>query len=99
MQAQQIHAHLAQQVHHEVRVAGESVQLTFREFELLRYLLINRDIVLSRNKLMDEVWGYDYAGESRTVDMHVRTLRQKLGAYGDRIETVRGVGYRLEGEA
>ena len=80
---------------HEVRVAGEGVQLTFREFELLRYLLINRDIVLSRNKLMDEVWGYDYAGESRTVDMHIKSLRQKLGGAGDYIKTVRNVGYKI----
>ena len=78
-----------------MRVAGEGVQLTFREFELLRYLLINRDIVLSRNKLMDEVWGYDYAGESRTVDMHIKSLRQKLGGAGDYIKTVRNVGYKI----
>lgn len=80
---------------HTVSVGGEGVQLTFREFELLRYLLINRDIVLSRNKLMDVVWGYDYAGESRTVDMHIKSLRQKLGQAGDVIKTVRNVGYKI----
>ena len=82
-----------------VTADGEKVALTFKEFELLKLLLSQPGIVFTRDKLMEEVWGTDYCGESRTVDMHVRTLRQKLGAYGDRIETVRGVGYRLEGEA
>lgn len=82
-----------------VTADGEKVALTFKEFELLKLLLSHPGIVFTRDKLMEEVWGTDYCGESRTVDMHVRTLRQKLGAYGDRIETVRGVGYRLEGEA
>ena len=81
-----------------VTVDGEKVALTFKEFELLKLLLSHPGIVFTRDKLMEEVWGTDYCGESRTVDMHVRTLRQKLGVYGDRIETVRGVGYRLEGE-
>lgn len=79
----------------EVKVEGEPVQLTYREFELLRYLLLNCGIVLSRNKLMDSVWGYDYAGESRTVDMHIKSLRQKLGMAGDYIKTVRNVGYKI----
>lgn len=79
----------------EVKVEGEPVQLTYREFELLRYLLLNCGIVLSRNKLMDSVWGYDYAGESRTVDMHIKSLRQKLGSAGDYIKTVRNVGYKI----
>lgn len=82
-----------------VTADGEKVALTFKEFELLKLLLSHPGVVFTRDKLMEEVWGTDYCGESRTVDMHVRTLRQKLGAYGDRIETVRGVGYRLEGEA
>ena len=80
-------------------VDGRQIELSFKEFELLKLLLSQPGIVFTRDKLMEEVWGTDYCGESRTVDMHVRTLRQKLGAYGDRIETVRGVGYRLEGEA
>ena len=84
---------------HTVTADGEKVALTFKEFELLKLLLSQPGIVFTRDKLMEEVWGTDYCGESRTVDMHVRTLRQKLGAYGDRIETVRGVGYRLVGEA
>ncbi len=79
----------------EVKVGGESVQLTYREFELLQYLMRNSGIVLSRNRLMDAVWGYDYAGESRTVDMHIKSLRQKLGAAGDYIKTVRNVGYKI----
>ena len=79
----------------EVKVEGEPVQLTYREFELLRYLLLNCGIVLSRNKLMDSVWGYDYAGESRTVDMHIKSLRQKLGSACDYIKTVRNVGYKI----
>ena len=82
-----------------VTADGEKVALTFKEFELLKLLLSQPGVVFTRDKLMEEVWGTDYCGESRTVDMHVRTLRQKLGAYGDRIETVRGVGYRLESEA
>ena len=74
---------------HTVTADGERVALTFKEFELLR-------LFLSRDQLMEEIWGTDYLGESRTVDMHIRTLRQKLGKYGDMIETVRNVGYRLE---
>ena len=66
--------------------------------ELLKLLLSHPGRVFSRDALMAEVWGTDFCGESRTVDMHIRTLRGKLGPYGDRIETVRGVGYRLEGK-
>ncbi|MGI5898923.1 MAG: response regulator transcription factor [Christensenellales bacterium] len=80
---------------HVVKADGEDVLLTFREFELLHYLLLNVDIVLSRDKLMDAVWGYDYEGESRTVDMHIKTLRQKLGQAGSHIKTVRNVGYKI----
>ena len=58
-------------------------------------MFLNLDVVLTRDQLLEEIWGYDYIGETRTVDVHVRTLRQKLGEYGDRIETVRGVGYRV----
>ena len=73
------------------------ISLTFKEFELLHYLMLNESIVLTRDKLLEEVWGFDYNGESRTVDMHIRTLRQKLGACGDVIKTVRNVGYKIEG--
>lgn len=80
---------------HEILVNGESVQLTLKEFELLRRLLEHPNIVLTRSQLLEEIWGYDFDGETRTVDVHIRTLRQKLGEAGDRIETVRGVGYRI----
>ena len=66
-----------------------------KEFELLRYLMENKGIVLSRDQLLTRIWGYDFDGETRTVDVHVRTLRQKLGTSGSYIETVRGVGYRM----
>ena len=66
-----------------------------KEFELLRYLLENRGTVLSREKILEKIWGYEIYGETRTVDVHIRTLRQKLGKSGSLIETVRGVGYRI----
>lgn len=75
---------------------GREVELTFKEFELLRHLMLNPNIAMSREKLMDAVWGYDYEGETRTVDMHVKTLRKKLGAAGEQIRTVRNVGYKIE---
>ena len=84
---------------HSVVANGQEVTLTLKEFELLKYLLENAGIVLTRSKLLEEVWGYDYEGETRTVDVHIRTLRQKLGEAGDIIETVRGVGYRIGGNA
>lgn len=84
---------------HTVTADGESVALTFKEFELLRLFLSHPGTAFSRDQLMADVWGTDYCGETRTVDMHIRTLRQKLGAYGEKIETVRGVGYRMEGKA
>ncbi|WP_368183276.1 response regulator transcription factor [Anaerotruncus rubiinfantis] len=74
---------------------GEPVTLTYKEFELLSYLLRNEGIVLTREKIMERVWGFDYEGESRTVDMHIKSLRQKLGACGALIQTVRGVGYKV----
>lgn len=80
---------------HRVFVNEEEVTLTLKEYELLKYLLQNINIVLSRDQLLEKIWGYDFDGETRTVDVHVRTLRQKLGEAGDAIETVRGVGYRI----
>ena len=80
-----------------VLVSGEEVILTYKEFELLFYLLQNKGIVLSRDKIMDAIWGFDFQGETRTVDMHIKTLRQKLGSSGSIIETVRGVGYKIGG--
>ena len=81
---------------HTVTADGERVILTYKEFEVLSLFLSHPGMAFTRDQLMEEVWGMDYCGETRTVDMHIRTLRQKLGAYGDLIETVRNVGYRLE---
>jgi len=78
-----------------VTVDGAAVSLTFKEYELLHYLLINKGIVLNRDKILETVWGYDYEGESRTLDMHIKSLRQKLGAAGEYIKTIRNVGYKL----
>ncbi len=75
---------------------GQRVELTYKEFEILRLFLSQPGMVFTRDQLYAQVWGANYVGESRTVDMHIRTLRQKLGAEGERIETVRNVGYRLE---
>lgn len=80
---------------HEVTAGGEVVQLTLKEYELLKRLIKNPNMVLTRDQLLEDIWGYDFDGETRTVDVHVRTLRQKLGNYGECIETVRGVGYRM----
>ncbi len=81
---------------HTVTAVSERVQLTYKDFELLRLFLSHPGVAFTRDQLFSEIWGEDYIGETRTVDMHIRTLRQKLGKYGARIETVRGVGYRLE---
>ena len=81
---------------HAVYTNGEICELTFKEFELLRYMMLNEGIVLSRDKIMDQVWGFEYEGESRTVDMHIKTLRHKLGEAGALIKTVRNVGYMID---
>lgn len=81
---------------HTVTANGERIPLTFKEFELLRLFLSSPGVAFTRERLLDSVWGGEYSGETRTVDMHIRTLRQKLGGCGAMIETVRGVGYRLE---
>lgn len=83
---------------HLVKVNGEEVTLTMKEFELLVLFLSNPGIVFSRAQLLDKIWGYQFDGESRTVDVHIRTLRQKLNEAGHYIETVRGVGYKVGGE-
>lgn len=84
---------------HIVRVNGKNVQLTNKEFEILCLLVENRGIVLTRGTLMDKVWGFDCDRENRTLDVHIRTLRVKLGEAGSCIETVRGVGYKIGGRA
>ena len=81
---------------HTVTVDGARVALTYKEFELLRLFLSHPGMAFTRDQLFQEIWGMDSCGETRTVDMHIRTLRQKLGPYGRRIETVRNVGYRME---
>lgn len=83
---------------HLVKVNGEEVTLTMKEFELLLLFLSNPGIVFSRAQLLDKIWGYQFDGESRTVDVHIRTLRQKLKDAGRYIETVRGIGYKVGGE-
>lgn len=83
---------------HLVEVEGKQVVLTKKEFSMLCYLLNNLNYVLTRDQLLNEIWGYSFDGESRTVDVHIRTLRQKLGVAGDLIETVRGIGYKISDE-
>lgn len=83
---------------HIVTVNQEPVSLTLKEYEMLCLLLKNSGIVLSRTQLLNQIWGYEFDGESRTVDVHIRTLRQKLGEAGDLIETVRGIGYKIGGK-
>ena len=81
---------------HKVYVDDQEIELTFKEYELLKVLMKNAGNVMTREILMDRVWGTSYEGESRTLDMHIKTLRKKLGATGEYIKTVRNVGYRLE---
>ena len=83
----------------QVIASQQQVILTHKEFELLAYLMENQGIVLTRDKLLDKIWGYDIDIESRTLDVHIRSLRQKLGQAGEQIETVRGVGYRIGGSS
>ena len=80
---------------HKVKVNGEKVTLTLKEFQMLCLLLENRGIVLSRDRILNQIWGYSFDGESRTVDVHIRTLRSKLGEAGDLIQTIRGIGYTI----
>lgn len=78
-----------------VSVNGLAVDLTYKEYELLKFMMSNINIVMTRDRILSEVWGFDYEGESRTVDMHIKTLRQKLGEAGEAIKTVRSVGYKV----
>lgn len=80
---------------HTVLVNGKNIILTYKEYELLRYLMTNEEVVLTRESIMLQVWGVDFEGETRTVDMHIKTLRQKLGECGKQIHTIRGVGYSI----
>ena len=83
---------------HQVTVDGESVELSFKEFELLEYFMENQGIALSREKILNNVWNYDYFGEARTIDTHVKKLRSKMGSKGDYIKTIWGMGYKFEVE-
>lgn len=83
---------------HRVEVDGEEISLTPKEFELMEILAENRGNVLSREELLRKIWGYNFDGETRTVDVHIRKLRQKLGEYSDYIQTVKGIGYCIKGE-
>ena len=79
-----------------VKVDGKPIDLSLREYELLKYLLDNENIALSRDKILNNVWNYDYYGDSRTIDSHIKKIRHKLGKKGKYIETVRGIGYKFE---
>ena len=81
---------------HEVKIDGKQIDLSFKEFELLDYFLDNQEIALSRERILNSVWNYDYFGDARTIDTHVKKLRSKLGEYGDYIKTVWGMGYKFE---
>ena len=79
-----------------VKVDGKQIELSLREYELLKYLIDNENIALSRDKILNNVWNYDYYGDSRTIDSHIKKIRHKLGKKGKYIETMRGVGYKFE---
>lgn len=81
---------------HQVYVDGEAVELSYKEFELLNYFLVNQGVALSREKILNNVWNYDYFGDARTIDTHVKKLRSKLGKSGDYIKTIWGMGYKFE---
>ena len=81
---------------HEVLIEGEKIDLSFKEFELLSYFMENKDIALSREKILNHVWDYDYFGDARTIDTHVKKLRNKMGKYGSYIKTIWGMGYKFE---
>ena len=87
------------QKRHEVYVKGARIDLTLKEYELLRLLMSNLEVVMTRDQILEKVWGYSFDGETRTVDVHMRTLRSKLREAGDCLETVRGVGYRMRNGA
>ena len=81
---------------HEVLIDGERIDLSFKEFELLTYFMENKDIALSRERILNHVWDYDYFGDARTIDTHVKKLRSKMGKYGEYIKTIWGMGYKFE---
>jgi Response regulators consisting of a CheY-like receiver domain and a winged-helix DNA-binding domain len=90
---------LINQSAHEVKIDGKSVDLSYKEFELLTYFVTNQGVALSREKILNNVWNYDYFGDARTIDTHVKKLRSKMGTKGDYIKTIWGMGYKFEVEA
>ncbi len=83
-------------VAHQVTIDGKNIDLSMKEFELLKYMISNTNVALSREKILNSVWNYDYYGDSRTIDSHIKKLRKKLGKKGSHIQTVRGLGYKFE---
>ena len=83
-------------VGHTVKVNGKNIELSFKEFELLNYFVVNQGVALSREKILNNVWNYDYFGDARTIDTHVKKLRSKLGECGEYIKTIWGMGYKFE---
>ena len=81
---------------HIVQIKGNNIDLSFKEFELLNYFIVNKGVALSREKILNNVWNYDYYGDARTIDTHVKKLRSKLGECGDYIKTIWGMGYKFE---
>jgi len=81
---------------HEVTIDGENINLTPKEYDLLKYMIENKNVALSRETLLSNIWGYDFYGDDRTIDTHIKTLRNNLGKYRDNIVTVRGMGYKFE---
>ncbi len=81
---------------HEVKIDGKTIELSFKEFELLTYFVINQGVALSRERILNNVWNYDYFGDARTIDTHVKKLRSKMGEKGDYIKTIWGMGYKFE---
>ena len=84
------------QTAHEVKVDGKSIELSYKEFELLTYFVMNQGVALSRERILNNVWNYDYFGDARTIDTHVKKLRSKLGEKGEYIKTIWGMGYKFE---
>jgi DNA-binding response OmpR family regulator len=84
---------------HQVKIDGSNIELSFKEFELLTYFVTNQGVALSREKILNNVWNYDYFGDARTIDTHVKKLRNKMGPKGDYIKTIWGLGYKFEVDA
>ena len=95
-QTQKVNEITIDEERHIVYINGEQVELTYKEYEILKLLIINKGIVLTRDRLMENIWGYDFEQGNRTVDVHIQSLRKKLGPSGDHIKTIRHVGYKID---